>query len=79
MVIGLAKKKVCIWFNEEQYEELEREAERIGSSVYSYVKALTLKRKLAFRLMVSTWAITSGMLIFAVWFIYMVALTLSQI
>ena len=72
-------RQVNIWLNEEQYEELKREAERNGSTVYRYVKALTLKRKLAFRLMVSAWAITGGMLIFVVWFIYMVALTLSQI
>jgi len=47
LVINLAKlKKVSIWFNESEFEELRREAEKRGLTPYAYTKQLILKRKL---------------------------------
>ena len=47
MVVDLSKlRKVSIWFNEREFEELREQAEKKGLSVYAYAKQSILRRKL---------------------------------
>jgi len=75
----LAKRKVCIWFNEKEFEELKREAERSDSSVYSYVKAIILRRKLTFRFMIWQLITQWGTVTFLILLVRMFASILSLI
>ncbi|MEM3579216.1 MAG: hypothetical protein QXL54_03210 [Candidatus Bathyarchaeia archaeon] len=63
------KKMVSVWFSEEEFKRLEREAARKGVSVYSLVKQRVLKFKRVVTLYYLMTLCSAALTVIIVWFL----------